>query len=575
MPRAALCYRAVRRIPLIILGLATALGRGPAVAGATASAWSDHRVVAVRLIAATPAGADRATGRARPGGEAEELRLGLHFRLAPKWHVYWKHPGDAGAPPQVAVSAQGKGEATAHASRLLFPAPHRFRLPGGLEALGYEGEVVYPLRLVGALEEPAARRLTASVDYVACAVECIPYHDELELPSAESPLPAEDALLARWEAKVPRPLETLPGLLVRLLYEAGTAPELVLELSGPPLRGAAPELFLEPAPGATFGSPTLAMDGARARFRSRVEPEVAGALPRRLAVTWTVTGLSAGVRTGVLTGMHTPPGTTVTARTEVEVGAEELAGAPARALRAARAGRPQEARALLRSLLAGVLLALNPTGLALLLLLTTRPLDPRRRSLPPLLAALALAASLAGVQAGARASGVTAPLSEPVTVAALALVALAFSLLLWVAPAAVQRLPPETGATLAPLLAAPSALIWLPLAGWSTPPAAPSASAMMAVGFALPFLAAGLLAGRLPALSLRLVVALGFVAAVTPVAAAYRLALLLPAHRLAGIELSWLGVALAVRAASTARALPRRAWCLAAIAAGGASLWLA
>ena len=67
--------------------------------------------------------------------------MGLHFTLAPGWHVYWKNSGDAGFPPVVPCSSRaeilGKPE-------LLWPAPQRFELPGDLVAFGYEDEVVYP-----------------------------------------------------------------------------------------------------------------------------------------------------------------------------------------------------------------------------------------------------------------------------------------------------------------------------------------------------------------------------------------------------------------------------------------------
>lgn len=259
-------------------------------------------MVAVRLIAGAP-GADGTP------------RLGLHFRLAPEWHLYWKHPGDAGAPPQVSIAvgaAAGNaaaGDRAAMKPEILYPAPQRFRLPGGLEALGYAGEVVYPMRLSRGV--PAGSTITASVDYVACAVECIPYHDELTvtLPAAAGPAAiAEDELLRQWEARLPRQVDAA-GAEWRLRYRAGGAPEIELEVvrPGPPSSGGeAPlgagaarvdgtaELFLEPAPGATFGSPERIGDDRAARFRAAVHPDVAGKAPDPLRVAWTLTGATAG-----------------------------------------------------------------------------------------------------------------------------------------------------------------------------------------------------------------------------------------------------------------------------------------
>lgn len=284
---------------IVTVALAALLAAAGAGRAAT-SAWSDHQVVASRLIAASPA----ADGTPR---------LGLHFRLAPEWHVYWRHPGDAGAPPQVSIAVRGAAGGAADRDRgaiqpeILYPAPQRFRLPGGLEALGYAGEVVYPLRL--SPTAPTGGTITASVDYVACAVECIPYHDELTvtLPAAASPTAtAEDELLRRWEARLPRPVEPA-GVDWRLRYRAGAAPEIELEVVRPESPSAAgeatsaasaavarmAELFLEPAPGATFGSPERIADDRAVRFRAAVHPEVAGKAPDPLRVAWTLTGAPA------------------------------------------------------------------------------------------------------------------------------------------------------------------------------------------------------------------------------------------------------------------------------------------
>src|SRR5262245_21594222 len=103
----------------------------PASARGAASPWAENEQSRVRLV--TP-------WRVAP--RQGELRLGLHFTLAPGWHVYWKNSGDAGFPPVVVFRpAPGLG-----GTELLWPAPERFELPGDLVAFGYQNEVVYPVR---------------------------------------------------------------------------------------------------------------------------------------------------------------------------------------------------------------------------------------------------------------------------------------------------------------------------------------------------------------------------------------------------------------------------------------------
>jgi thiol:disulfide interchange protein DsbD len=394
----------------------------PGAASAAASPWNDHQVVASRLVAAHPA----RDGAADSGPPA----LGIHFRLAPGWHVYWKHPGDAGAPPQVALFA-GRGDRTAVPARLLFPAPQRFRLPGGLVALGYAGEVVYPLEV-----EPAAagRPLRAVVDYVACAVECIPFRDELALAPG-GPDGGERALLAAWEARLPRAAGTA-GMRVDLAYRAGAEPELVLALAGAPLAGGAPELFLEPATGVTFGEPRLSATAGSARFRVPLHAEIEGQLPPALRIAWTVTRLRGQGGSLAVEGVAAVPRSTT----------------------------------------------------------------------------------------GARAAHGAAPRRQSLLLALLALPLLAAALALWLAPGAIA----------------------LALRG----------------------------RGQAPPLQQR-IQALGFVAAAALVWIAYRLALVLPAARLAGVEVSWLLVALAVRSASERSSFGRGVWLLLAGGAAAFGLWLA
>ena len=164
----------------------------PLQAWGAASEWVENAESRVRLV--TP-------WQVAP--QSGELRMGLHFKLTPEWHVYWKNSGDAGFPPVVVFQNLGETE-------LLWPAPERFELPGDLVAFGYEDEVVYPVRvkLAGADSKAAPLALTAEVDYLVCEVDCIPYRYTLTLDQPlGSPVPdAQTApMIDRAWASVPTP----------------------------------------------------------------------------------------------------------------------------------------------------------------------------------------------------------------------------------------------------------------------------------------------------------------------------------------------------------------------------------
>ena len=321
-------------------------------AAATASPWISNPQSQVRLISG-----DLVAPR------QGELRLGVHFRLAPGWHVYWKNSGDAGFAPAVTWK-QVPGLAP---PELLWPAPHRYELPGGLEAFGYAGEVVYPVRTTIALPpaggQPGSLRLTADVDYLVCEVDCVPHRYDLVLDQALGQRAEADPqtapLLEHWWREVPLAAAHQPGLggVVTITSQVEAAAvrkaapdELRLELR---LRGvtAGPggaDLFFEPHPALELGRPRVrAADGGLLFEVPARRKDASAPLPPSTEIAWTATGLA---RQG-------SPGTiALAARQEVAVMAVK---APLPAGRAAT-GRPAA-----ESRLRGVLAAGDPRVFAL------------------------------------------------------------------------------------------------------------------------------------------------------------------------------------------------------------------
>src|SRR5581483_492580 len=122
-----------------------------------ATAWQSNEHGKVRLIA------DVQTAAA--GGP---LLLGLQFKTIPGWHVYWKNAGDAGYPPK----ADWAGSQGATAFEWLWPMPHRYELAGNVTAIGYEGDVVYPVR---ARATGKSVHIQSQISYLTCGEACVPY----------------------------------------------------------------------------------------------------------------------------------------------------------------------------------------------------------------------------------------------------------------------------------------------------------------------------------------------------------------------------------------------------------------
>ena len=207
--RAAACAPIGAALAFAVLGL-------PALADPFSTDWARAPKSQARLIAAS-----------------RDL-AGFEIALAPGAITYWRDPGDAGLPPTLDFS----GSDNVASVETLFPAPRRIAEADGGEAFGYEGGVVFPLRVKPRdPEKPVTLRLNA--DFAVCEKVCLPAkaHLALELPSA-SPSPYAGALRAAL-ALIPRSvppkdfgaLEALGADRWRLCpaHEAGPPRDLFVE----------------------------------------------------------------------------------------------------------------------------------------------------------------------------------------------------------------------------------------------------------------------------------------------------------------------------------------------------------
>ncbi|WP_267876134.1 protein-disulfide reductase DsbD [Massilia sp. ST3] len=158
----------------------------------------------------------------------QTLRVGLRQRLAPHWHTYWKNPGDAGSPPNIAFETPPGVDV----GPIDWPGPDRF-LVGPVASYGYENEIVFPMRLsIPRDARPGSQVvIAANADWVVCEKECIPEDGSfrLVLPVEAAARPAKAAILAAFgiaDARKPQPAPWKAAL------GAGTS-GLQLRISGP------------------------------------------------------------------------------------------------------------------------------------------------------------------------------------------------------------------------------------------------------------------------------------------------------------------------------------------------------
>jgi thiol:disulfide interchange protein DsbD len=155
-----------------------------------------------------------------PGGKIE---LGLAFRLAPGWHIYWSNPGDAGVAP--VVSPQGAGSF----GPLAFPPPELL-VQGPVTDYVLSGDVLLPFMATG-----IGDMVTAQVRWLVCADICVPEHAMFTL-ALNGGVAAQAGLFA-------------PSEIVPSPFRASITSDGVLHVAGPSARTVAAARFFPDAPG--------------------------------------------------------------------------------------------------------------------------------------------------------------------------------------------------------------------------------------------------------------------------------------------------------------------------------------
>ena len=177
--------------PRLVSAESVSRGGSDAASQAAASVWGgDMAIAEVRLVSAVNATGSLAT-----------LPLGLEFRMAPGWKIYWRTPGEAGIAPSIDMTLV---DGTPLVSQLGWPVPQRFDV-FGFDNYGYSQHVILPLT-IGGLTQGQAVQLRGRVEALVCKDICVPLTEEvaLDLPdgAATPSLLAQD--MARFAARVPR-----------------------------------------------------------------------------------------------------------------------------------------------------------------------------------------------------------------------------------------------------------------------------------------------------------------------------------------------------------------------------------
>ncbi len=201
-------------------------------------------------------------------GQLERLPLGLEFRLAPGWKIYWRTPGEAGLPPELDLRL-ASGEVLQ--TEIEWPVPKRFNA-FGFDNFGYAKTVILPVGIRGHMPG-AAVQISGQLEALVCADICVPLAGDVQLDLADGPAePSSMAMpIAQFQAKVPR-LGAASSLEITSLWQDGAQLKAAFRAD----QSSIDDIFVEGAPGIAFKKPVIDGDVAVIALEGDVSAPLAG-----------------------------------------------------------------------------------------------------------------------------------------------------------------------------------------------------------------------------------------------------------------------------------------------------------
>lgn len=154
----------------------------------------------------------------RPG---ESILAGVQLRMPPKWHTYWRNPGESGG----ATKIQWTLPQGVTAGEIQWPVPEKYEAQGMITYV-YHDEVVLlvPLTFNASLAKGQVQ-LSGKVSWLECEELCVPGKATVEgvVTISDATKPSRDAAIIRDAQK--RLAKTDPDFKVQTSWEDGKSPD--------------------------------------------------------------------------------------------------------------------------------------------------------------------------------------------------------------------------------------------------------------------------------------------------------------------------------------------------------------
>ncbi len=167
------------------------------------------------------------------------LNLGVEYKLAPKWHTYWRTAGDAGVPLKI----ETQGSTNINGLEIKWPFPHRTISYGTLQTYTYGDKTTIPFT-INVEDDTQDVTLNLQLKHMVCDEICIPLEDTISLTIATNHADASNHKALQAALKnIPR----RNGYKGLSLVQAGATPDALTLLAKSEKGFNEPEIFIEQA----------------------------------------------------------------------------------------------------------------------------------------------------------------------------------------------------------------------------------------------------------------------------------------------------------------------------------------
>jgi thiol:disulfide interchange protein DsbD len=222
----------------------------------------------------------RALTDVSPVGPGQTFHLVIVFNIEPKWHIYWKNPGEGAMPPRVIVEAPRGFEVAPPR----WPRPTAVESPIGPEYCYFDEVALFvPIKTPPRLTDGRVT-LRARVDWAVCrnvcrlgSGECSVVVQTTARATPAPPTEVTDPAVRKHRKRLPRALDQVDGGAISW---DGT----VLTVSGPTGGRTSAAFFPDHSPGVTYDEPKIDVRADRFVVRVSVDLDPDNALGEPMVV---------------------------------------------------------------------------------------------------------------------------------------------------------------------------------------------------------------------------------------------------------------------------------------------------